>query len=463
MCKRRRYLQLTAGAAAAVTGLSINGSADAATYQTVTLAENETKIYRINDGETFENYLFDISANGAYVHIIANKTSDWIIRNIGFRGRDTYAEKHNLIMVKVPSNGHGLIRNVYFGDGSGSNQGTPIFVHKDHAGIVDIQRCYFEHWADNAVYGSAPGYDEVNPGYGKVRIDQCYSKNNNISNFRIGTDGSYVRDSVVHVDGTVPGNVKNARGIWVKEGGDCEIRNCDILLESDDGNYCVVEADDNEAGIARVKESEIAARNGASGRFYSKYGTITTRNVGDEPSVLVPAGVPQTAVTAAKDDGFTKQIAFRGGNRSQPFEYSFSTTDNIKPITANRNDYVESNGAIGQTTGGSDIYYLNGMLKFVDANFFGETNIEIVIDRSQGTIRFSGGEKDTHLKYYVRSSDSIRGGGNLNEDDDASCNWAKGYTAGFTDTLDYTGNLTALWARYPEDGGVIDFQYNTPN
>ncbi len=467
---RRSYLKAGSGIALTLVGVTGIAATDggAASYRTVTVDTNETKTYDIAEGETFENYLFDVSASGAHVDINATGTSGWSIRNVGFRGRDTASTKSNIITVKVPSGGHGSIENVYFGDGSDAGDGTPIFVHKDHAGVVNIHRCYFRHWSDNAVYGSAPGRDEVNPGYGDVRIDQCYSRNNNISNFRIGTDGSFVRDSVVHVDGPVPAQNGdgNARGVWVKEGGNCLIENCDILLEYPAAGYCVEEADDNQAGIARVHESEVEARDGASGRFYSKYGTVKTRNVGNDPYVAVPAGVPESAEDAATGGGLPAQIAFAGGSSTASLDYSFVTESGDVEAAESGSGAVCGNSASGSLDGGRDAYSVNGSLESVTIDYSaGDSDVSVRIERSTGSIRFEGGDADDRLKYYVRCRGRVTPGDDLEAGDAVGPKWAKGDThaRSGTDTLHYADDLACVWARYPADGSLLAFQYNTPH
>lgn len=247
--------------AAVVAGFGATSTASAASYETITVPSNDQEIVRVEDGETLENKIYDVTANDASLRMVATG-SDWTVRNIGVRGQNRDDDDFPYtIAAGVDEGSIGIIENVYLGDGAAPEKGSiAIKVTLPHAGTLTIRNCYIEDWPANGIYGAAPGRDppDKQGGNGAVQIEQCYARNNNLSNYRI-SDNSYVRDSVVHVDEDVgygyenPEKV-NARGIWVKEGGDCEISNCDVLLEHPDASYCIVEYDEEEEGTARVSD-----------------------------------------------------------------------------------------------------------------------------------------------------------------------------------------------------------------
>lgn len=151
-------------------------------------------------------------------------TSGGAIRNVGFQNRRSASSP--LVTAAVPSGGSAVIEGCYFGDGGG---GPAILVTPNHAGMLVIRNCYFEGWGDNAIYGSPPGNPSghSNPGSGGVvKVENCYSKGNAISNFRLGTDGSYIKNCV---------SVGGQRGYWGFY-GTTQVINCDIqsgILASD--------------------------------------------------------------------------------------------------------------------------------------------------------------------------------------------------------------------------------------
>jgi hypothetical protein len=397
---RRDYLKLTG--AAAVAGVSATSTAAAADYRTVTLSEGEKKKINLSDNDTLENVLFEVGANDTKLEIHA-EGSGWAIRNIGVKGRFNGAppdDSAEVISVNVSEGGTGLIENVYLGDGSTAEEAVVgIFVALKHAGTVTIRRVYLRHWPGNGVYGAPPGRSAPSDGGGgggDVHIEQCYARNNNLSNFRVGTDGSYVRDSVVHVDDDVPygystpGKV-NSRGIWVKEGGHSTIENCDILLEHPDASYCVVEYDNEEEGLARVSNCELKARNGADG-LYRPDGNYTKNNIGNDPDVAVPTGVPQSAKAAA-NGGTNNGGGGGGGGDDLPHRitmdgkgpgltnYSFNVSGDLEPAPPSDgeagNDVNDGNMTGAVNDGGTDAFNFSGNIGYFN---YSKGDILVTVD-----------------------------------------------------------------------------------
>lgn len=147
------------------------------------------------------------------------------IRNVGFRNRRSAGDQ--LVTAAVTTAGQSsVIEGCYFGDGG---SGPAIYVSPSHAGTLHIRNCYFEGWGDNAIYGSPPGNPpgHSTPGSGGVvKVENCYAKGNAISNYRLGTDGSYIRNCV---------SVGGQRGYWGIY-GKTRVVDCDIhsgILASD--------------------------------------------------------------------------------------------------------------------------------------------------------------------------------------------------------------------------------------
>ena len=452
LLNRRGCLRLTGVAlASTATLMSVSGTAAAADCERVVVEAGQTARRTVGDGETLSNILFDVSAEEADVRIIANG-SNWTIRNIGIDGRYSGTDFNNIMNLTVDDvGGSGLVENVYFGDGAIEEEGTPIFVPLDHAGTLTIRRANFQEWPGNAIYGSAPGREERGGQNGDVRIEECYARNNNIASYRVGTDGSYIRDSVVHVDGDVPdvqGGKENARGVWVKEDGTVDIENSDILLEHPDGSYCVVENDDNSEGLARVIDSQVAARDGADGRFK---GNVVTQNVGNDPDVSPPNGVPtsaEEACTGRRDDAppaDAKELTFDGLETDVPFQYSVTVSGDIEKAESDPGDNADSvsgNTATGAARLKQDIYRYTGVIEALSMNF--ENGQTVSLDRSDSRIAITGPSSGDVTPYTIAVSNNLDVVGPENPSDAIDRGRVAGVVSTSEDTYRYSGALETI-------------------
>ena len=274
-------------------------------FETVAVPAGETYTRRIGDDEVLENVCFDISAEESHVNIDC-RGDGWTLRNVGVKGTSTYPEKTQVIHVNC--DGEGLIENVYLGDGSDAEcHGTGIFVNRKSEGTLTIRNANVQDWVDNGIYASAPGHAFKSHGGCEVVIEDSYGRNNNTANFRIGSDGSAVRDCVSVVDGPVPAKIgpdgeenHNCRPVWVTEGGDCTVEECDLVAIHEHASYCVVESEHDVGGTVRVTDCRLTTR---EKRWTTGNGEIIPENVSypdeDEAKTAVPEGVPETAEAAA--------------------------------------------------------------------------------------------------------------------------------------------------------------------
>ncbi len=225
---RRTYLKGIGTTAAFVGGLS--GSAAAAQdsnndYEVIKVSPGETWTYNLEPGETFENYLIDITANNADWQIRMHG-DDMTVRNIGVRGNVNSPKKRNQISVANTSpSSESLIENVYF-EGytlSGFNNAvgtggtaTPVFVAPNHAGDLLIRNVNFQSTPDNHIYGSAPGNGPEHPAPGNggtVRVEDSYFFRTGAGAVRLGTEGSYAKNCIM--DGDVHNTAaNNSRPFW---------------------------------------------------------------------------------------------------------------------------------------------------------------------------------------------------------------------------------------------------------
>ena len=333
----------------------------------------------IRSNETFENVLIDATAEGAAMQINA-RGSNWTIRNVGLRGQLPNRDE-SAFRLQVDRGAIGVFEHIYLGDGAVDGGYAGVFVPTTHAGILQSSEINVQNWPDNGVYASATGRAERGGRGGLVEIERSYARNNNVAGFRLGTDRSSVRDSVVLVDERPPANEfgqVTARGVWVKEGGSILIEDSDILLANPAGSYSVVEGDNNSVGLALVVDSEAAARNGAEGRFK---GNVETVNVGDDPDVSRPPGVPTSAEAAAaagqEAPSDEQTIIIRDLSGEQENDYSFTVTGTVERLDDPQGDEVNGDTASGTVAGGADGYSFTGEITALEYESEGPLEVEI--------------------------------------------------------------------------------------
>ncbi|WP_224332803.1 hypothetical protein [Haloprofundus halobius] len=260
-------------------------------YETIVVDAGETYDEIVGSGETLENVLYDVTADGASLNIDASG-DDWAIRNIGIEGELENASNRDLFTFEVTDDdGTGVVENLYAG--GGTSDINFVFVRKAHEGEVTIRNVNFQGWKQG-IYASAPGID-AGGGDGPVYVENCYAKNNGVANYRLGSDGSYLQNSVAHVD-DYTSHSGYTRGLWVRNGGDIEATGLDILIDYDEAAWGVVENDNLETGgVIHLEDSSVESRGGRG----AIDGTVETANVDDDPDLSIPDGVPQSAEEAA--------------------------------------------------------------------------------------------------------------------------------------------------------------------
>lgn len=286
---RRSFLGTVA---ATVAGTAAVGQAAAADYETVEVPAGEVKSFTIAPGETMENTLVDITADGAGVYFDVKGT----LRNVGIKGEQP-ADETFAHVCAPDSDGEVLVENVYAGDGTDADVGESTAWWVDatgddgHRGTATFRNVHTAGFHDNAIYASGPGTKIGHDEGGEAHIESCFSRNNNISNFRIGTNGSYVKDSVVVVpeDASAPEhpNGRNARGVRAIEGAtEMLVENCEIYTPG----FQAVEVD----GHCTVRNTSVVGE---------VTGDATTENVDENVDRTPPEGVPMSAEEAATGAG----------------------------------------------------------------------------------------------------------------------------------------------------------------
>ena len=463
-----------ATAASAAAAGAVSGSAKAATnYETVKVPAGQTKNYDLGSGDTLENVLIDVTAQGASVGIQAHGDG-WAIRNVGIKGSIDVERPKKIIIPSVSQGGSAIIENVYMGDGTeaGRSRIGGMWVNASlHKGDLTIRNVNLQKWADNGLYGSGPGVQQGHGNGGAVKIESCYSHNNNISNFRIGTPGSYVKDSVIVVDGDrsdVPASGHpspyNSRGIYMKEGCKMLVENTDISINNPIGTAAINAADGSTAIVRNCRiDGPIV-------------GPSEETNVSGNPSTEPPESVPTNAEQAAsggsssggssspepvdsepKYPDLPNTLSISGRNTDGSASYELTIVGELAHSTAmngsvNVDDSIEGKTATGQVFGGVDSYGFDGEIqKFAlegDAQVFvngNEVNPDSLGDGLNNTLRIAGTDGtrtdyafsvDGELAFDVGIDEKV------NPEDAIDNAKATGAVAGGEDKYRFSGTVT---------------------
>ncbi|WP_247004532.1 hypothetical protein [Halosolutus gelatinilyticus] len=206
------------------------------------------------DAIRIENFRVDQTAHHTSTGISAVAADELVLRDLTFVGAgdgpggptDDYGDggertgPFNLIPGISDPDGSGLIRNVH------SPDGTVPYYRKGgcwvnfllHRGHLQIERCSFENFSDNAIYASGPG--RPSGGGGSVGVENCFFRNNNVSSIRLGTAGSYAKNCTVVFDGEgpppLPWGGLTGRTAWLWYEFDGYLENIDVVSDHEAGH-----------------------------------------------------------------------------------------------------------------------------------------------------------------------------------------------------------------------------------
>lgn len=290
-------------------------------YELWTVSGQE--VYDLSDGEVLTNVLVDQTAADASLTIRSQNKSGWEVRNVGFLGTGIDDQHGYQLQVSAPDGGNGLVENLWAngkerGDQAASELGG-IFIRSPHAGHIDIKHTYIEGFGNNAVYASGVGKDNGNDG--SVTIENCYHRDNTSTQFRIGSPGSVVRNSVAVVNdpeglrGTYPySDSQNARGIWGKHYRDQRVENSSFYVSPDDVNpdgafesRYIEDRSHGDEAVAEISQCDVNADAPILTGTTSN-ASVNFTDLGESPTVDViqDGGVPTSPEMAAR------------GNREMP-------------------------------------------------------------------------------------------------------------------------------------------------
>ncbi len=235
---RRSYLASAATALSAVGLASTTASASGEEYDVIRLGRGERVTYDLDDGETLENLLIDQTARGAHYKIKARDINNATVRNVGWYGAATEVDAGHLLTAAANPGGEITFENIYMNgkltpddEDSRPSRFGGIRVAKRHAGTVYIRHTYVEGFGNNASY--ADGTGEAGRGNGTLIYENCYHRDNTVSNYRIGTSTTELHNCIgLYSDsngerGGYPfSGSRTGRNVWFWHQDGMEAHNC---------------------------------------------------------------------------------------------------------------------------------------------------------------------------------------------------------------------------------------------
>lgn len=230
---------------------------------------------RVGSGESLEN----VHATGSGMHTLRASGNGWAIRNVGVNEVTNPGADGRWVW--FAAQGNGIIEHCHINCRRyNSMQAIPgVYIPPAHSGHILIRFCYFH---GGQVYGSPPGNDPSHPSPGSggtVTIENCFAENAYVAGYRLGTDGSSVRNSVAK---------DSTRGYWGYY-NDTKLINCDIA-----GGIGSGESKWPSGRNATVTLENTRFSGGTSGP-----GDVIGQSAG-QPNLAPPERVPLDAKTAAE-------------------------------------------------------------------------------------------------------------------------------------------------------------------
>jgi hypothetical protein len=204
-------------------------------------------------GLLFENITIDLTAKGATPGLHLAVEDDLEIHDIEFRGQGIHPDSQpqtcgntarsgcnenpdvfNALYPIVRSpDGTGRLQNVVAHNAGlmGAYTRGGVWIGTSMKGTLTLKNCVFSGFPGNGVYASRTN--------GTVRIEGGTYANNDVSQVRIGSDGSYVRGATIAVDAATsnspnPEDALNQRGVRFEaakvESGWPAVRDCDVTI-----------------------------------------------------------------------------------------------------------------------------------------------------------------------------------------------------------------------------------------
>ena len=210
----------------------------------------------------FEGFTFDQRGQNRGVRAIQATVANGLrVRDILVRGEDDTPGPCGGSFNVTSRHGYGIVERFRVPDGAVPMRTeddrpypgrTGINSSRYHVGTLWYRDCVVNSFHDNGMYVRGGGGIRTEDG-GQVHVEGGRYRNNNVSNIRIGGDGSTIRNVTVQVDENQVGDL-NQRGIRVDHGEDVLVENAEINLPEPNGDALTVL---NEVDSATVVDTDI--------------------------------------------------------------------------------------------------------------------------------------------------------------------------------------------------------------
>jgi hypothetical protein len=267
---------------------------------------------RVGTNEIAQNVLVDLSADGSNFrfNLVGQNPA---VRNIGFTGESTVRDEQVSLIHVGHDRGVAYIANIYAGDGGVSSNpddyagAKMVFVNRRSGGPTLIRGCNVGGFADNGIYASAPGI-QSRPSSGEpVYVTDCYAQNSGTANYRLGSNGSMLINSISVLTDQPPGKqgAINNRGLWAREQGTVVVRDTVFYhpYEGDGAGWIIRTGGGGTPDGGRVITQSVRvapfddSRLGGSGGSLDESGIAAIQR--DLSQIPIPEAVPASAVAAA--------------------------------------------------------------------------------------------------------------------------------------------------------------------
>lgn len=291
-------------------------------YEVVTV--RGTRTFRVGDGETFPDDILDGSPSGVIINCpnqrdavkINARGDDWTIRNTAVLGnRDRQGGSHTFA---VNVSGTGVVDTVHLNGrypGVGYDTGG-VRVMRSHSDDILIRNVWVEGYTNHGMYLSGPGNGDGCPGpngrMGRVRVENCYAQHNTASCFRIGTPGSHLKNCVA-VGGAyekTPGpyrgesNGSTGQQLISVERYDQAVEGCHVWHGGDTPGAAIRTQCSGFSGGCPSTDGTVTIRDcEVAGSIDDMGCSVTRENIGGDPVIRPPDGVPTTPAEAASGCG----------------------------------------------------------------------------------------------------------------------------------------------------------------
>jgi len=197
---------------------------------------------------------FDFTADGAGGAINVIAEGDATVREVNTVGTCETQVTMFRIDIRDPD-GTGLVEEFTAENDQESGWMTGAYVGQRHSGEVTFKNCELSDFSDNGLYGSAPGASDG--GGGVVHTEGGSYRNNNVSNIRLGTQGSTASGDSIVVESAPKAESINLRGIRFRRGAEQEVQDCEIRFGPDVTESFGAVLFHRENGGARMADSTI--------------------------------------------------------------------------------------------------------------------------------------------------------------------------------------------------------------